>query len=101
MLCGRGRLSALVGKWQNPDLATLETPLSKGCACCLMNQGGSEQRLTLLRFPSWEVSSTKCLQGDYKLLLKISLQILVGETRSFHSAAVACTEKNLTVNSDL
>jgi len=66
-----------------------------------MNQGGPEQRLTLVRFPSWQVTSTKRLQGDCKLLLKISLQILVGETGSFHSAAVACTEKNLTVSCDL
>lgn len=79
----------------------LETPLSKGYASCLMNQGGPEQRLTLAKFPSWQVTSTKHHQGDYKLFLKISLQILVGETRSFHSAAVAGTEKNLTVNSDL
>ena len=66
-----------------------------------MNQGGSEQRLTLVKFPSWQVTGTKRLQGDYKLLLKISLQILVGETGSFHSAAVARTEKNLALNGDL
>lgn len=73
----------------------------KCCAYGLMNQGGSEPGFTLARFPFWEVNSIKYLEGNYKLLLKISLQILVGETRSFHSAAVTCTEKSFAVKGDL
>jgi len=85
------------GRWvrQNSDF------FPKGCAYCLMDEGGSEQRFTWARCLFWEITSTWHLQGHCKLLLKISLQVLVGKPRSFHSAAVGRTDKNLHVKSDL
>lgn len=95
------RQALCTGRWvaESRPGHTWRHVFPKGCASCLMNQSGPEQRLSLARLPS--VTSNKRLQGDYKLLLKIWLQILVGETGSFHSAAVTCTEKSLTVDSDL
>lgn len=78
---------------ESGSLATLETPLSKGV--CLEEVDLSTIQTHPVQVPIQQVTR------DYKLLLKISLQILVGKPRSFHSTTVASIEKNLGVEGDL